>query len=313
MPTTPGTKGDTLSSQQVLEKVTGLITELSDDTEPMTETKEPESPAPTPSMPPPEDVDTESPVAETYEVKVDGETLAVDLDELKSGYSRDADYRRKTMALAEERRAVEAEAQTAQQERERYRQGLEQLEQALQQLQGEPDWPKLRTEVTSEEFLKRKADWELALVQRQRLKAEQDRVTALGQEEQQRQYRIYVQAEEDKLRAAVPEWTDLDKGKAEIATLRAFVKKEYGIPEAQVANAFTSAAAILLARDAFQYRALHREPTPAAKAKVSSIKTARPGTPERPRPNARQQALLEQTKSGRHRDAAKAIEAMLPD
>lgn len=39
----------------------------------------------------------------TYKVKVDGEELEVGLDELLNGYSRTADYTRKTQALAEER------------------------------------------------------------------------------------------------------------------------------------------------------------------------------------------------------------------
>lgn len=47
---------------------------------------------------------TEStPRSDTYKVKVDGEELEVGLDELLNGYSRTADYTRKTQALAEER------------------------------------------------------------------------------------------------------------------------------------------------------------------------------------------------------------------
>jgi hypothetical protein len=46
---------------------------------------------------------------EKYTVKVNGEELEVDIDELKGGYQRDSDYRKKTMAVAEERKAVEAD------------------------------------------------------------------------------------------------------------------------------------------------------------------------------------------------------------
>lgn len=46
---------------------------------------------------------------EKYTVKVNGEELEVDIDELKGGYQRDSDYRKKTMAIAEDRKAIEAE------------------------------------------------------------------------------------------------------------------------------------------------------------------------------------------------------------
>ena len=47
--------------------------------------------------------------AEWHTVKVDGEELQVTLDEALKGYQRDADYRKKTMTLAEERKAIQAE------------------------------------------------------------------------------------------------------------------------------------------------------------------------------------------------------------
>ena len=49
-----------------------------------------------------------------YRVKAGDEELEVDLDELVKGYSRTADYTRKTQALAEQRKAIEAEAQKVQ-------------------------------------------------------------------------------------------------------------------------------------------------------------------------------------------------------
>lgn len=43
-----------------------------------------------------------------YEITVDGEPVKVKLSELKNGYQRQADYTRKTQALADERRQVDA-------------------------------------------------------------------------------------------------------------------------------------------------------------------------------------------------------------
>ena len=44
-----------------------------------------------------------------HQVKVNGEVIEVDLEELKAGYQKDADYRRKTEEIALERREIKAE------------------------------------------------------------------------------------------------------------------------------------------------------------------------------------------------------------
>ena len=49
-----------------------------------------------------EDTTTETD-EQLYEVKVNGETIKVSLDELQSGYAKDSDYRQKTSKLSEER------------------------------------------------------------------------------------------------------------------------------------------------------------------------------------------------------------------
>ncbi len=47
------------------------------------------------------------PAGETYTIKVDGEEQQVTLDELQDGYSRQADYTRKTQELASERQRLQ--------------------------------------------------------------------------------------------------------------------------------------------------------------------------------------------------------------
>jgi len=56
-----------------------------------------------------EEDDDAEPAAETFTVKVDGEEVQVDRAEVIAGYQRQADYSRKTAALAEERKVVAAE------------------------------------------------------------------------------------------------------------------------------------------------------------------------------------------------------------
>jgi hypothetical protein len=92
-----------------------------------------------------------------YTVKVDGEAQEVTLDELVRGYQRNADYTRKTMKVAEERRElgrlreqVERDLATAEAERRQYTTELEAAipalrEQILQRFGG-IDWAKLAAE-----------------------------------------------------------------------------------------------------------------------------------------------------------------------
>ena len=72
----------------------------------------------------------------TFRVKANGEEQDVTLDELVEGYQKGSDYTKKSQALAEDRKKVEAEAHAvneAMQMREQYAQRLGQVQQLLQQ------------------------------------------------------------------------------------------------------------------------------------------------------------------------------------
>lgn len=83
-----------------------------------------------------------------YRVKVDGKEVEVDRDELINGYQRDADYRKKTMDLAEKRKTLEAkEAELAQK--------VQELESFIEQQDQNIDWDELR-ETDPSEYLRMK-------------------------------------------------------------------------------------------------------------------------------------------------------------
>ena len=318
----PSATGKHLTTREAGIEFAGLITSPDEshetpDEQPQTGTPPvPDASAPAPSPAEPAataEAPTEEPAPETYEVIVDGETSRVDLEELRAGYQKHEDYKRKTMALADERRAFEADAQAVQAERAQYAASLQQLTQALEQLQGEPDWVKLRSELEPAEFLKQKADWEASRAQTERLKQEQARVQEQQQREAAKQFQAYVRSEQDKLKAAVPEWADPEKAKVEAAKLRAHAKT-YGFTDQEI-DGVTDHRTLLLLRDAMQYRELQRAPSAKTQAKVAPIRTAKPGTaPPPPPPNAQLDKLVEQAaKTGRVRDAAAAIEVMLTE
>src|SRR6267142_542462 len=157
MPTVPGTKSNvSLSPQQTLEKIGGLITEIGADKPPELEpaveaaagaappepgASEQAPPAPSDKPDAPDSTeDDETPV----EVTVDGEPIQVSLAELKRNYSSQAHNTQRAQELSARekdlepqiRQRVEGEVQDL---RLRYVQGLEQLSQALQRIEGEPD------------------------------------------------------------------------------------------------------------------------------------------------------------------------------
>src|SRR6266550_1818537 len=311
-----GTVSAPQTPQQTLEKVTGLIEEVPvDESAPTPEPEQPDaSPAPTPSEPAPQPSEPEPPADEAdsqeFDIKVDGEIQTVPLSELKRGYSREADYTRKTQALAREREALRSQLETEVQasvgaKAREYEQGLTQIRQALEKINGEPNWVERRKVLPPEEFLKEKADWEASKAELDQLRRHETEVAEQNQRAQAEQFQKYRRQEQDKLLAAVPEWADSEKAKAEQAKLVS-VAKQYGFSEQEVLGV-TDHRAILLLRDAMRYRELHREPNK-PKPKTSDIKTARPGTPDRPRPNAEYTKKVERAKqSGRQRDAMDAI------
>ena len=93
-----------------------------------------------------------------YAVKVNGEEFDVNLSELIAGYQKNADYQRKTSALAEERRALQAQMQQVGQLREALEGELVKF--SSQGNEKEPDWVKLANEMDPWEYQKARADWD---------------------------------------------------------------------------------------------------------------------------------------------------------
>ena len=321
MPKREASATGTLTAREAQQKVAGLITETD-------ESRQAESPAPEeaaspaapsetpPALTPPAPAANEPPTDETsetptYEVSVDGETLQVDLEELRAGYSKHEDYKRKTMALAEERKSFEAESQAVQAERAHYAEGLRNITEALESLQGEPDWASLRQQLEPAEFLQQKADWEVSKAQTEKLKAERQKVAEQQQAEEAKKLQVYIRAEQDKLKVVLPDWADPEKAKTEAAKLRAHAKS-YGFSDQEISQV-TDHRTILLLRDALKYKELQREPNASAKAKTPAIRTARPGAAPPPPPaNSQKEKLIERaSQTGRMRDAVKVVEALL--
>ncbi|MBR0647711.1 hypothetical protein [Plastoroseomonas hellenica] len=105
-----------------------------------------------------EDTTEPDPAKTLVTVEIDGKAQRLPLAEVTRGYLRQADYTRKTQALAEDRRAFDGEASAVRQERLQYAQLLPALAFQVQQMQGpEPDWARLKEEDPVGYMLKREA------------------------------------------------------------------------------------------------------------------------------------------------------------
>ena len=247
------------------------------------------------------------PEVKTFRVKVDGEEIEVPEDEVLKGYSRTSDYTRKTQKLAEERKALEAEAQKVKAEREQYAQGLQALKSQLATVQ-EPDWAKLADEdpieFVKQKELHRDRKEKLALVEQ-----EQRKVAELQAYEQQRALQTYIQEEQAKLADAIPAWKDAKTAQAEKEKIASFALS-LGYSEADIAQIYDHRAVVALRKAALYDEMMSKAKSQVEKAK-DSPKTARPGNLQ-PVPNKQYLAQKEKFKSsGSLSDAAGLAKLLL--
>ena len=153
---------------------------------------------------------------QTFTVKVDGKEVSVTLDELQKGYSRTQDYTRKTQQIAEVRKQVEQETQAVRAEREQYAQLLGALQTQLQSSEPQIDLERLYHEdpiewVRQKEVMRERQE-KLGAIQ-----SEQQRLSQVAQYEQQRAMEAQFASQQEALLAALPDWKDPKKAKAEKA------------------------------------------------------------------------------------------------
>ncbi len=249
------------------------------------------------------------PAPRTFKVKVDGVDVEVTEDDLIKGYSRTADYTRKTQALAEQRKQFEAEANAVLQERAEYAKVLSELQKQLQQTTAqEPDWDTLYDQDPIEASkLERK--WRAYKEQQSAVRAEQERIAQMEQGEQIKRMRSHLQTEMAKVIEAIPEWKDEAKAKEGRAKLVSY-GKSIGFSDEEL-NAVYDSRMVKVLKDAAAYRELQAKKTGLQPAKPS-IKTTQPGSSTaKPAPSAVTKAKQRLAKSGRVEDAAAIFKGLI--
>lgn len=248
-----------------------------------------------------------------YRVKVSGEEVEVTLDELLNGYSRTADYQKKTQSLAEQRKAVEAERmkiEEAAKTRETYAQRLQVIEELLQQQNQGEDLSALKAEdpiayaVAMAEKVEREK--QLAAVQAERQRVQQEQMT-----HQQALLQKHIQQEQQKLIEAIPDFKDDVKGEVIRRDIRNYAKS-IGFTDQELSQVYDSRAVQTLYK-AMQYEKLMANKGATTKKVATAPKTLRPGT-SNPQSSENETVKKERAKlrqTGNKKDAARLFERFL--
>ena len=260
--------------------------------------------------------DTQEGVSETpgtYTIKVDGKDVEVTLDELQAGYSRQADYTRKSQVLAEQRKKAEEELAATQQERQRYISQLEQFtaqaDSKLDELKS-TDWTRLKEEDPTEYMLKRDQYRELQENKRT-VEEEQKNLQYKSQQEQQAKWQEELVRQQEIMAQRLPEWNDPTKGAKLKQDIKSFALKT-GFSEQEV-DSLIDARSVDVLHKAMLYDNLLAAKISNKKAKVVP-KVTRPGSPPTKGEISSDKVKAQRArlkKTGRVKDATSVIESLM--
>ena len=250
-----------------------------------------------------------------YTIKVDGEEFEVGIEELKNGYQRQADYTRKSQALAEQRKETEniqSERMQLEQERQMYANGLQMLQEQQQAKLNDfdsVDWETLKQE-----------DPYAYMIKKDEYRDAQERVNNVAHQQQQVQNEQMQQAQQAKthfirqeytrLVEALPEWEDKD------STIKEDVRKyaaEVGFLPDEI-NQLADHRSVLVIKKAMEFDKLTKKVAPKKKAvkKVPKVQKAGRGTSkEDTAAEALKAKRTRLRKSGKQQDAASLFYDML--
>jgi len=260
-----------------------------------------------------EDGEDEQEEPQKFRVKAAGEEREVTLDELIKSYQLGTDYTKKSQAVAEERKAVEAERQAVQEAkamRDQYAQRLEIIESMLNQPQEVENLDYLK-ETDPIGYAVKVAEMSQKEKQLAQVRAERERIMQQQEYDRQNQMRQTIAVESEKLVAAIPEYADPNKGETLRKEIRSF-GKQMGFSDEELANVFDSRAVLTLYK-AMQYDKLQSS-KPAVNKKVSEApKAIKPGVSKPRDSNSEELRKLKARakSSGRVADAASVFERFL--
>lgn len=257
-----------------------------------------------------EEAESEPVQPRKFRVKVDGAEQEVTEDELLKGYSRHADYTRKTQALSEKEKTFEAEQAAVRSERQAYAQRLALLEQNIKSLTpDEPNWDDLRKTTEPAAFAALYTEWSLHKAKIAEIeKARHDAEAKVAADFAAQRAKV-LDAEKVKMVEAIPEWKDTKIMKADRDGMLA-TAKNIGFSESDL-DGITDHRLVVLLRKAHLYDQLQAK-KPQLRQQLEEVRSATPGTGTTKRRPVTEVTRAKQrlAQTGRVADAAKLFELM---
>lgn len=244
----------------------------------------------------------------------------ITLGDLKRGHLRQADYTRKTQALAEERKqhaaAAQEELNTLRAERAQFVQGIAALQEQMKQFEPqEPNWAELY-ETDPARYAAERELYRTWQDQQTQLEVARKQALLQSHEDYKRELGKYVQEETAKLLEVKPEWKDAKVAAAAKADMRE-AALALGFNDEDLTN-LTDHRALLVLHKAAQYDKLmaKKAALKPVQVKQASPRPAKPGnatTVPNSRVSEATRARQRLAKTGKVGDAAAAIAHLIPD
>lgn len=246
-----------------------------------------------------------------YTVKVDGKEIEVTESELKAGYSRQSHFTRSMQALADQRKAVEAEADAARQERAKYAQYLGILEEQVKASSpSEVDWNRRFDEdpiAASKEY----ALWQQNQVRLANIQQEQRAVQQQEQIEQQRAMEALLVKEIELLGAKAPSLVNEKTGPTQKQAIREYAVTQLGFSPDEI-NGVTDHRAIIALQKAWLYDQAQARAKATKHAAQKAAPVAKPGSAGAPRQGTELTRSKQRlAKTGSVKDAASVIAKLI--
>jgi hypothetical protein len=227
-----------------------------------------------------------------YQVRIAGQEVEVPLSELVKGYSRTADYTRKTQELAAARNEFHGEVQQTRALREQYAQRLQQVDQLLNQAEPQVDWDRLRNEDPIE-FAAQWADHQRRQAAKQQVAAEKAQIDQRRQQEMQALQAQQFEQARARLGEMIPEWRDPKVAKADREAMKD-LGRSLGYSDEELGSIMDPRAVVLL-RMAQKYQDLVQRRSTLKPVKTVKPPVLKPGAAA-PRKEARQVSELTRMK-----------------
>lgn len=253
--------------------------------------------------------DEDKPAETVITLEIDGQEVKFTQDELKSSVLRQADYTRKTQALAEERKQFQSVVEQAQEQEKVYAQLLPVMVQRMQQFLPQPPSADL-IDTDPAAYLKQKERYEREMGDLQAAQAEMQRMSQKDTVANEQKLQAYVAQNAQMLPELIPEWKDAKNYERDRQRLRDFLKGR-NFNDQEIDQAY-DARIVALAYDAMRWRELKN-----SKPKQSEPleKALKPNAPA-PKPmNSQTKAQVEARKrlkqTGSIRDAAAVFASLI--